>query len=235
MNQNKRINYDSNYFREPKVIINNEKLMMDFFKKKNKLIDKLPYLSRSTNDLINYNYKKEKEEDKLNIIKNWMSSNNNYLNIIPKIKKIRLKRIHLSPNRNYINNQKDLKIKPSLSVKNLDSKSSANYRLNPYKENKTLDITEETHKSSLNSIIYANDTITQNRIREEKEKEKEKIFNERYNQLRQLSNGEVLNKIGNSIELPGMDLQKGMFPGLIKRKNENNIDFLFGNHFPQIK
>ena len=35
--------------------------MLDSFKKKTKTLDKLPYLSRSTNDLINYNYKKDKD------------------------------------------------------------------------------------------------------------------------------------------------------------------------------
>ena len=94
VNQSQKINYNLLYYREPKVIINNEKIMMDLFKKKSKLTDKLPYLSRSTNDLINYNYKKDK--DKSNIMKNWMNSNNNYLNIIPKIKKLRLKRKNLS-------------------------------------------------------------------------------------------------------------------------------------------
>ena len=36
INTNKRINHNLLYFREPKVIRNNEKLMMDLFKKKDK-------------------------------------------------------------------------------------------------------------------------------------------------------------------------------------------------------
>ena len=64
--------------------------MLDSFKKKTKTLDKLPYLSRSTNDLINYNYKKDK--DRSDIIDNWMTSKNNYLNIIPKIKNKNTKR-----------------------------------------------------------------------------------------------------------------------------------------------
>lgn len=229
MIQNQRINYDLSYFREPKVIIHNEKIMMDIFKKKNKLFDKLPYLSRSTNDLINYNYKKDK--DKSNISKNWMSSNNNYLNIIPKLKKIRLKRIHLSPQRTIIPDKKDLKIRSSLSVKNLEAKKSENNTINTNVNNKTLDLREEEYKNSANSIIYEDEITRKNKLKEEQKKR----FLEKYNRLRQLSNKEVLNEIGNSIEIPIIDLEKGMFPGLMKRNNENKIEFLFGKHLPEIK
>ena len=59
-------------------------------------------------------------------------------------------------------------------------------------------------------------------------KHKENNLFEKYNNLKKLSNEEVIKKIENSIEVPGFDLQKGMFPDVIKRKNENKIDFLFG-------
>ena len=198
--------------------------MMDFFKRKDKFIDKLPYLSRSTNDLINYNYKREK--DKSDILKNWMSSNNNYLNIIPKIKKIRLKRIHLPLNSNSLSDKKDLdlKIKASLSVKKISRKSDENKKLKLNKEAKTLDLKEETEKSNPTSVIYENNTTNANKLKDIKENN---LFG-KYNNLKKLSNEEVIKKIENSIKVPGFDLQKGMFPDVIKRKNENKIDFLFG-------
>ena len=226
INKNKRINNNLLYFREPQVIRNNEKLMMDFFKRKDKFIDKLPYLSRSTNDLINYNYKREK--DKSDIMKNWMSSNNNYLNIIPKIKKLRLKRINLPSHSNYLFDKKDLdlKIKTSFSVKNISHKSDENKKFKINKENKTLDQKEETEKINPNSMIYENGSTDINKIKHKREKG-DKLY-EKYNNLKKLSNEEVLKKIENSIEAPGFDLQKGMFSGVVKRKNENKIDFLFG-------
>ena len=112
---NKSINLENsiNYIREPKVIINNEKFMINFFKKKCKF-DKLPYLSLSTNDLINYNYKKFK--DISNNKNNCIISDNNYLNIKPKNKKFRLKKIHVSSCRNHSNDKKDLNLKSSFSV-----------------------------------------------------------------------------------------------------------------------
>ena len=199
--------------------------MMDFFKRKDKFIDKLPYLSRSTNDLINYNYKREK--DKSDIMKNWMSSNNNYLNIIPKIKKIRLKRINLPSHSNLLDKKDlDIKIKTSFSVKNISHKSDENKKFKINKENKTLDQKEETEKSNPNSMIYENGSTDINKIRHKKEKG-DKLY-QKYNNLKKLSNEEVLKKIENSIESPGFDLQKGMFSGVINRKNENKIDFLFG-------
>ena len=96
--------------------------MLDSFKKKTKTLDKLPYLSRSTNDLINYNYKKDK--DRSDIIDNWMTSKNNYLNIIPKIKNKNTKRIHLFSNRNRKNDKSGLKMASSLSVKSMDIKNN---------------------------------------------------------------------------------------------------------------
>ena len=224
VNQSKKINYNLLYYREPKVIINNEKIMMDLFKKKSKLTDKLPYLSRSTNDLINYNYKKDK--DKSNIMKNWMNSDNNYLNIIPKIKKLRLKRINLSSQRNYLSGIKDLKT--SLSVKDLGNKIDKNNNLILNKESKILEEKEETEKNNHNSVIYVNDKTISDKLKDEKEKDN--IFIGKYNRIQKLSNEEVFDKIGNSIEIPSLDLQKGMFPRIIQRKNKNKIDFLFGKH-----
>jgi len=206
--------------------------MMDFFKRKDKFIDKLPYLSRSTNDLINYNYKREK--DKSDILKNWMSSNNNYLNIIPKIKKIRLKRIHLPLHSNFLSDKKDLdlKIKTSLSVKNISHKNDENKKLKMNKEAKTLDLKKETEKSNPISVIYENNSTNANKLKDIKHKENN-LF-EKYNNLKKLSNEEVIKKIENSIEVPGFDLQKGMFPDVIKRKNENKIDFLFGKRLSEM-
>ena len=96
------------------------------------------------------------------------------------------------------------------------------------KESKILEEKEETEKNNHNSVIYGNDITISDKLKDEKEKEN--IFIGKYNRLQKLSNEEVLDKIGNSIEIPSLDLQKGMFPGIIQRKNENKIDFLFGKH-----
>ena len=72
------LNENLEYFRSPKVIINNEKIILETFKKKNKLRNKMPYLSRSRNDLIIFDYKKMKNKSyNPNYIPK--NINNNYL------------------------------------------------------------------------------------------------------------------------------------------------------------
>ena len=199
--------------------------MMDIFKKQSKLIVKLPYLSRSTNDLINYNYKNKK--DKKFILKNWMKSKNNYLNIIPDIKKNILNRQYISPYKNYFLDKNNLNIKHSLSInvkKTLSPKISKNIG------SKTLEVKEEELKKIPSSIIYKNSKTTINKL---KDGENDKYI-KKYNELKNLSNGQVIQKIENSIELPGADFKKGMFPNFIKQKKESKIDFRFGIHIQKI-
>ena len=214
MNSQTKINNSLNYFREPKVIINNEKLMMDVFKKKSKLIEKLPYLSRSTNDLINFNYKNKK--DNKYILKNWMTSKNNQ------------KKIYISPYKHYFTDKNNLNIKQSLSIKTINGRKKLNPKISNNIGNKTLEVKREEQNSITNSIIYENNKTTINKLKDE---ENEK-YNKKYNELKNLSNRKVIQKIENSIEIPLADFKKGMFPNFIKRKNESNIDFRFGNHFP---
>ena len=95
------LNEDLEYFREPKVIINNEKLMINFFKKKNNSTNKMPYLSRSRNDLIIYDYKKLDNIGSNRILKNFNS--NNYLEKYKKMsekRKILLKKFHFNYKKN---------------------------------------------------------------------------------------------------------------------------------------
>lgn len=226
INSQTKINNSLNYFREPKVIINNEKLMMDVFKKKSKLIEKLPYLSRSTNDLINYNYKNKK--DNKYILKNWMTSKNNYLNIIPTIKKVNLKKIYISPYKHYFTDKNNLNIKQSLSIKSINVKKKLSQKISNIIGSKTLDVKREDQKDLTNSINYENNKTTINKLKDEEDEK----YTKKYNELKNLSNGKVIQKIENSIEIPGADFKKGMFPNFIKRKNESKIDFRFGNHFP---
>ena len=151
---NKSINLENsiNYIREPKVIINNEKFMINFFKKKCKF-DKLPYLSLSTNDLINYNYKKFK--DISNNKNNCIISDNNYLNIKPKNKKFRLKKIHVSSCRNHSNDKKDLNLKSSFSVKSIDDKINEQYE----QKEKTINFIQKyTNKLVNNKLKDEEDT-----------------------------------------------------------------------------
>lgn len=217
----KPINYSVNYIREPKVIINNEKLMIEFFKKKNKL-DKLPYLSLSSNDLINYNYKRHK--DKSNILKNWISSENNYLNILPRNQKFYFKKIHVSSRRK-INDKKDLNLKYSISVKSIDDRKISNKLFLDNKIKKQLIKKKET----INYISKSNSKLPKTNLNDEEEERLEEI----YNILNKLSNKEVIKKIEDSIEIKG--IKKKFIPDYLNGKYESKIELKFGNHFPYIK
>ena len=201
--------------------------MLDSFKKKTKTLDKLPYLSRSTNDLINYNYKKDK--DRTNIIDNWMSSKNNYLNIIPKIKNKNTKRIHLFSNRNNKNDKSGLKMTSSLSVKSMDIKNNKNNEFFIDKENKNLQSNEIDNIKDINNLGIMNDSTPKNNLNEESKK----FSKEKYDKLNVLSNKQVLKKIRNSIEINNNDFNEGMFPNYLEGKRENKIDLLFGIHSPK--
>ena len=191
--------------------------MLDSFKKKTKTLDKLPYLSRSTNDLINYNYKKDK--DRSDIIDNWMTSKNNYLNIIPKIKNKNTKRIHLFSNRNRKNDKSGLKMTSSLSV-------NKNNELFIDKENKNIQPNEIDNIKNVNNLEIMNDSTPKKNLKEENKK----IYKEKYDKLNELSNQQVLKKIRSSIENPNNDYKEVIFPNYIDRKRENKIDLLFGKH-----
>ena len=198
--------------------------MLDSFKKKTKTLDKLPYLSRSTNDLINYNYKKDK--DRSDIIDNWMTSKNNYLNIIPKIKNKNTKRIHLFSNRNSKNDKSGLKMASSLSVKSMDIKNNKNNELFIDKENKNIQPNEIDNIKNVNNLEIMNDSTPKKNLKEENKK----IYKEKYDKLNELSNQQVLKKIRSSIENPNNDYKEVIFPNYIDRKRENKIDLLFGKH-----
>ena len=198
--------------------------MLDSFKKKTKTLDKLPYLSRSTNDLINYNYKKDK--DRSDIIDNWMTSKNNYLNIIPKIKNKNTKRIHLFSNRNRKNDKSGLKMTSSLSVKSMDIKNNKNNELFIDKENKNIQPNEIDNIKNINNLEIMNNSTPKNNLNEENKK----IYKEKYDKLNELSNQQVLKKIRSSIENPNNDYKEVIFPNYIDRKRENKIDLLFGKH-----
>ena len=198
--------------------------MLDSFKKKTKTLDKLPYLSRSTNDLINYNYKKDK--DRSDIIDNWMTCKNNYLNIIPKIKNKNTKRIHLFSNRNRKNDKSGLKMTSSLSVKSMDIKNNKNNELFIDKENKNIQPNEIDNIKNINNLEIMNDSTQKNNLNEESKI----IYKEKYDKLNELSNQQVLKKIRSSIENPNNDYKEVIFPNYIDRKRENKIDLLFGKH-----
>ena len=198
--------------------------MLDSFKKKTKTLDKLPYLSRSTNDLINYNYKKDK--DRSDIIDNWMTSKNNYLNIIPKIKNKNTKRIHLFSNRNRKNDKSGLKMTSSLSVKSMDIKNNKKNELFIDKENKNIQPNEIDNIKNVNNLEIMNDSTPKKNLKEENKK----IYKEKYDKLNELSNQQVLKKIRSSIENPNNDYKEVIFPNYIDRKRENKIDLLFGKH-----
>jgi len=198
--------------------------MLDSFKKKTKTLDKLPYLSRSTNDLINYNYKKDK--DRSDIIDNWMTSKNNYLNIIPKIKNKNTKRIHLFSNRNRKNDKSGLKMTSSLSVKSMDIKNNKNNELFIDKENKNIQPNEIDNIKNVNNLEIINDSTPKKNLKEENKK----IYKEKYDKLNELSNQQVLKKIRSSIENPNNDYKEVIFPNYIDRKRENKIELLFGKH-----
>ena len=191
-----KLNNGLNYIREPRVIINNEELMMKIFKIKRNVKPKLPYLSRSTNDLINYNYKKEK--NKSNILNNWEASENNFLNIIPKIKNIHLKRIHL--NRNLYESKNNLILKADSLINN-------SKKLLPKIDSRTVESKEENALESLNSI--------------EQKKTKECTTAKKYIKIKNLLNNNILNKKENNTELSGINLTKRIFPELTKEKTQN--------------
>ena len=210
---NKSINLENsiNYIREPKVIINNEKFMINFFKKKCKF-DKLPYLSLSMNDLINYKYKKLK--DISNNKNNCIISDNNYLNIKPKNKKFRLKKIHVSSCRNHSNDKKDLNLKSSFSVKSIDDKINEQY---------------EQKEKTINFIPKYTNKLVNNKLKDEEDTK----YIEQFNKLKKLSNKEVIKKIEDSIEIKGVE--KKLIPKYLNCKYESKIDLKFGKHFPYLK
>ena len=77
--------------------------MINFFKKKKKLINKMPYLSRSRNDLIIYDYKKfdNNKGGSYRILKHFNS--NNYLEQYKQMsekRKILLKKFHFNCKKN---------------------------------------------------------------------------------------------------------------------------------------
>ncbi len=215
------INYILKYFREPKVIINNEILMKNLFKKKCK-IDKLPYLSLSTNDLINHNYSDQK--DKSNNIQNFISSDNNYLNILPKNKKFRLKKIPVSSCKNQLINKKVINLKSSFSVKSIDEKKISNILVFDNKINQQNEQKEETV-----TFLSKPKDLVNNKLKDEEDTK----YIEKFNKLKKLSNKDVIKKIEDSIEINGME--KKHIPKYLNCKHENNIDLKFGKHFPYLK
>ena len=77
------------YYRTPQVIRNNERIMLNYLKRKNRLISNMPYLGRNRNDLMVFEYKK-----KNNSVNNLM---NNLL--MSQRQKIVIKKINLNFNK----------------------------------------------------------------------------------------------------------------------------------------
>lgn len=76
------------YFRTPQVIRNNENIMLNYLKKKNRLISNMPYLGRNRNDLMIYEYKTKNN-----------SVNNLRNKLMPQKQKIFIKKINLNFNK----------------------------------------------------------------------------------------------------------------------------------------
>ena len=212
------------YYRTPKVIINNEKIMLHFLKKKNMLIKKIPYLSRSRNDLIIYDYKKNKDKTSE---PNRISKDNNYL-----------KNYFQMSDRRKNHAKKILKISTKNKYNNFKIGSCPSIFTNKYKFNK--DILPNIKNNFKSMIIKQNNNknfITSNN------EEKEKVFSlskknikiiankykDKYKIIERLNNKDLLKKLKNSVENCS-SLGKVVFDDDYKIKNPNKIHLLFGKN-----
>ncbi len=193
------LNEHLEYYRSPQVIINNEKIILETFKKKkNKLIHKIPYLSRSRNDLIVFDYKRMKNKSFNSNEVSHSINNNNYISNYfqtPKMKKIIIKKVNSnsqkyrydnnkvssSPTRLYDNNNDRNKIKKSilLPLINKNSKSM---------------IFESQSKNNYNILIKKN-ILKKKNYENNMEKTKEIT-----SKIGTLSNKSLLKKLKNSVQ-----------------------------------
>ena len=209
------LNDNLEYFRTPKVIINNEKLMFEFFKKKNILIDKIPYLSRNRNDLIINDYKKKKNtnsnEDKSN---NNITNTSNYLKnfiLMSKMKKIYIKKIHpYKKKKNYSKNKNSSC--PSSFIKNSKNIIRIKRDILP------------SIRSKKKSMKMENDNNSNNITSNEENKTKNL---EQYKKINKLSNTHLLKKLKMSVQNYSLNLGKVNFSDGNKSRNSNKIVFLF--------
>ena len=203
------LNENIEYFRSPKVIINNEKIILETFKKKNKLTNKIPYLSRSRNDLIIFDYKKmtNKSYNPNNISKN---IKNEYLSSymrISKIEKMNIKKV----------NSQNLKF----SYNKISSvPTRLNNNNNKIKRNFLLPI---IYKNSQSMIFKSKGNNYGNNLDQPKEN------NQKAN-IGCLSNKDLLKKLKNSVQ-NSLSMKKLKFINKEKSKNSNKMLFLFGKNF----
>lgn len=202
------LNENIEYFRSPEVIINNEKIILETFKKKNKLRNKIPYLSRSRNDLMIFDYKKMKNKsyNPNNISKN---IKNNYLSSymrISKIEKTNIKKV----------NSQNLKF----SYNKISSVPTRLNNNNKIKRNILLPI---IYKNS-QSMIFKNygNNYGYNLAQPKENNQKANIGC--------LSNKDLLKKLKNSVQ-NSHSMKKVKLINNEKSKNSNKKHFLFRKNF----
>ena len=193
--------------------------MFECFKKKNKLIDKIPYLSRNRNDLIIYDYKKKKNtnshEDKSN---NNITNTSNYLKnfiLMSEMKKIYIKKIH-----------------PYMKKKNYNKNKNSSCPSSFIKNNKNIiKIKRDVLPSIMikrKSMKMENDNNYNNITSNDGNKTKH-IYP--YKKIDKLSNNHLLKKLKMSVQNYSYNMGKVTFSDGIKSRNSNKIVFLFPRNF----
>ena len=210
------------YYRTPKVIINNEKIMLNFNKKKKTLIDKIPYLSRSRNDLIIYDYKKNKYKTNES---NRIINNNNYLQNFLQMSERRRIYLNKIKKNNTKNRKYYLKFSsfPSIIRNKYQIK---NNQLNYIKNNSQSMIIKENKKSDF--IIPSNDKKIFSESFENSINIKNN-YQEKYKIIERLSNSDLLKKVLNSIQTSCSN-GKVLFSYDNKIRNSNKIPLYFGKN-----
>ena len=143
------------YYRTPQVIRNNERIMLNYLKRKNRLFHNMPYLGRNRNDLMIFEYNKKN---------NSLSNLNNNL-LIPQNKKIFIKKINLNFNkRREYDNQKVSSCPSNISDKN-EFKIKKNILPNIKNGSKSM-ILQNNNKNINDKIIKdnSNKSIFENKI-----------------------------------------------------------------------
>lgn len=213
------LNQNLEYFRTPQVIKNNEKLMLDIFKKKSIFIKKIPYLSRSRNDLNNFDYKEMKNKSSNSKrITNIINNNNSYLKdyMQPEKKIFYEEKIGKSESMNNynkisfsfsrLNNQKKIKIKRNILLPYIKRNSQTMI----LKDNNNYSVPKK-EKKIRNDIVHNSS--------------RNKEYNEK---IERLSNKDLLRKLKNSVKNLN-SMRKVHFSD----NNSNKIVLLFRRNFIQ--
>ena len=124
-------------YRTPEVIINNEKLMFDVFKRK-KLISKMPYLSRNRNDLIIFDRRTKNNSYNRNL-ENFNNNINHNANFLKKqnTSKLCIKKIQINSKNKYAKNKIS---SPSFHLNNHNKKIIGRNILLPFIKNNSKSI-----------------------------------------------------------------------------------------------